>query len=158
MSWLPNLPNAGNDVRYGRAFTFGTAWHQAYTNPALSTREGCNAANTAGMVTPANCAQDGFVTTFSWGYRLLGELEYPNAVAGWTAKPRLYWAHDVKGNAADGAFLENRRTLGTGVALSRLENGRRLTMDLAYTRFIDAARWDTYRDKDFLAASLNVAF
>ncbi|NML28124.1 DUF1302 domain-containing protein [Zoogloea dura] len=158
MSWLPNLPNANNDVRYGRAFTFGTAWHQAYSSPALSTREGCNAANSAGMVTPANCAQDGFVTPFSWGYRLLGELEYPNAVAGWTAKPRMYWAHDVRGNAADGAFLENRRTLGTGVSLSRLEAGRRWTMDLAYTRFIDAARWDTSRDKDFLAASLNVAF
>lgn len=158
MSWLPNLPNAETDVRYGRAFTFGTAWHQAYTMPSLSTRGGCNAANSAGMVTPANCAQDGFVTAFSWGYRLLGELEYPNAVAGWTAKPRLYWAHDVKGNAADGAFLEHRRTLGSGIALSRLENGRRLTLDFAYTRFIDAARWDTNRDKDFLAASLSVAF
>lgn len=158
MSWVPDLPNAKTDVRYGRAFTFGTAWHPAYTNPALATREGCNAANAAGMVTHANCSQDGFVTPFSWGYRLFGELEYPNAVAGWTAKPRLYWAHDVKGNAADGAFLENRRTLGTGVALSRLESGRRWTVDLAYTRFIDAARWDTNRDKDFLAASVSLAF
>lgn len=158
MSWVPNLPNAQTDVRYGRAFTFGTAWHQAYTSPALSTSQGCSAANMAGMVSPANCAQDGFVTPFSWGYRLLGELEYPNAVAGWTAKPRVYWAHDVRGHAADGAFLENRRTLGTGLALSRLEKGRRWTFDLAYTRFIDSARWDTNRDKDFLAASLSVAF
>lgn len=158
MSWVRDLPNAKNDVRYGRAFTFGTAWHPAYSNPALSTRAGCNAANAAGMVTPANCSQDGFVTPFSWGYRLFGELEYPNAVAGWTAKPRLYWAHDVKGNAADGAFLENRRTLGTGVGLSRLVDGQRWTVDLAYTRFIDAARWDTNRDKDFLAASVSVAF
>jgi len=157
-SWVPDLPNPKTGVRYGRAFTFGTAWHPGYTDPALASRAGCDAANIANKVTPANCSQDGFVTPFSWGYRLFGELEYPNAVAGWTAKPRLYWSHDVKGNAADGVFLENRRTLGTGVALSRLESGRRWTVDLAYTRFIDAARWDTNRDKDFLAASISVAF
>ncbi|MBR0567285.1 DUF1302 domain-containing protein [Azoarcus sp. L1K30] len=157
-SWAPDLPDAKTGVRYGRAFTFGTAWHPSYTNPALATPAGCSAANIAGMDTPANCAQDGFVTPFAWGYRLLGELEYPNAIAGWTAKPRLYWSHDVHGNAADGTFLDNRRTLGTGLALSRLSDGRRWTVDIAYTRFIDGARWDTNRDKDFLAASLSVAF
>ena len=58
MSWLPNLPDAATDVRYGRAFTFGTAWHQAYTSPALSTRDGCNAANSAGRAA-AGCAGSG---------------------------------------------------------------------------------------------------
>lgn len=157
-SWVRDLPSASTGVRYGRAFTFGTAWHPAYSMPTLATAEGCAAGNAEAMVTPRNCAQSGFVTPFSWGYRLLGELEYPNAFAGWTAKPRAYWSHDVEGNAADGVFLEDRRTLGVGMGLTRMIDGRRWTVDLAYTRFGDSSRWDTNRDKDFLAASLSVAF
>lgn len=157
-SWTRGLPDPRTGVRYGRAFTFGTAWSPAYSNPALSTAAGCQAANAAAADNPSNCDQTGFVTPFSWGYRLLGELEYPNAVGGWTLKPRVYWSHDVKGNSADGAFMDHRKTLGLGVAFSRLIDKRRWTLDVAYTNFLDGARWDTNRDKDFLAASVSVSF
>ena len=157
-SWTRGLSDPGAGVRYGRAFTFGTAWSASYTNPALSSAAGCAAANAAASDNPANCAQSGFVTPSAWGYRLLGELEYANALAGWTVKPRLFWSHDVHGNSADGAFLDQRKTLGLGTGISKLIGKQRWTFDLAFTSFLDGARWDTNRDKDFLASSLSVSF
>ncbi|WP_420476333.1 DUF1302 domain-containing protein [Noviherbaspirillum sp. ST9] len=157
-SWTRGLSDPASGVRYGRAFTFGTAWSPTYTNPALSTQAGCAAANTAGGTNPGNCDQSGFVTPFAWGYRLLGELEYANALAGWTVKPRVFWSHDVRGNSADGAFLDDRKTLGIGASITKLIDRCRWTFDVAYTNFLDRSRWDTNRDKDFLAASLSVSF
>ncbi len=40
---------------------------------------------------------DSFLTEFSWGYRLVGRLEYANALMGGTLAPRYAFAHDVKG-------------------------------------------------------------
>ena len=40
---------------------------------------------------------DGFLTEFSWGYRLAARLDYANALFGGTLAPRFAFAHDVKG-------------------------------------------------------------
>lgn len=58
--------------------------------PAL----GSSTATTAGSTQPA---MDGYATENSWGYRLVGALSYPNAIAGATLIPRAAFSHDVHG-------------------------------------------------------------
>ena len=58
--------------------------------PAL----GSSTATTAGSTQPA---MDGYATENSWGYRLVGSLSYPNAIAGATLIPRAAFSHDVHG-------------------------------------------------------------
>lgn len=40
---------------------------------------------------------EGFLTSVSWGYRLLGRLEYANAFMSGNVSPRIAWSQDVKG-------------------------------------------------------------
>ena len=44
--------------------------------------------------TPANA----FADKFSWGYQVLGRLDYTSAFAGINMSPSLAYSHDVQGN------------------------------------------------------------
>ncbi len=55
---------------------------------------GSSVATTAGSTQPGMA---GYATRNSWGYRLVGALSYPNAMAGATLIPRVAFAHDVQG-------------------------------------------------------------
>ena len=47
------------------------------------------------VLSSAFSVQDtGFLTSVSWGYRLVGRLDYANAFLGGNLSPRLAWAHD----------------------------------------------------------------
>ena len=59
---------------------------------------------------PDNCTQDGYTTEMSWGYRVRGKLEYPNAFAGINLEPFFAWSHDVDGYGPEpgSQFIEDR--------------------------------------------------
>jgi hypothetical protein len=96
------------------------------------------------------------VTDFSWGYRLRGQLAYSNIFnLGFTAKPSLFWAHDVKGIAADGQFNEGRQTLGLGLGF---EYQKRYNVDLNYVTYSNSAKWDPLRDRDYYSISFSATF
>ena len=77
-NWFHSLPN---DVRFNGpalhlpATVFGTF---AGNPPALSLQT------------------DGFLTDFSWGYRVAGRLEYNNLLFGGNVSPRLAYSDDVR--------------------------------------------------------------
>jgi hypothetical protein len=73
---------------------------------------------------------DGFLTEFSWGYRLAGRLEYASLLYGGNVSPRLAFSHDVKGVGP--TFNEGTKSASIGVAW---EYQRKWLVDLQYTNY-----------------------
>ena len=92
---------------------------------------------------------DGFTTENSWGYRLVGRLDYSNLVYGANVAPRLAFGHDVKGVSQ--TFNEGTKSYSLGTSF---EWQRKLTLDLSYNSFFGGR---TYCGRD-TAQSAQVAF
>ncbi len=76
--------------------------------------------------TSTNC----FVTKNSWGYRLVGRLDYDGVVDGGTLSPRIAFAHDVDGVGP--TFNEGVKALTLGVGFVYLQKWQ---ADIGYTMF-----------------------
>lgn len=73
---------------------------------------------------------EGFVTNFSWGYRLAGRLEYANLLLGGNVAPRLAFTHDVKGVGPN--FNEGVKSASAGVSW---DYQRKWLVDAQYTNY-----------------------
>ncbi len=93
--YVHNLPDP-NFHRYGRSDIFGTGPNNGFC---------------AAGADPKACTTKGFVTPFSWGYRLQASLGYQDVLPGLTLKPSVAFAQDVNGTSYDGAFNEGRQIL-----------------------------------------------
>lgn len=74
--------------------------------------------------------ETGFATTNSYGYRLVGRLDYTGGPFGTNWSPRLAWAHDIKGTSA--TFNEGVKSLNVGV---NFEYQKKMTLDLSFTQY-----------------------
>lgn len=72
----------------------------------------------------------GYLTSFSWGYRLSGRLEYASLLYGGTVSPRLAFSHDVKGFGPN--FNQGVKSASGGVSW---EYQRKWIVDMSYTAF-----------------------
>ncbi|MFI4940024.1 MAG: DUF1302 domain-containing protein [Burkholderiales bacterium] len=138
-------PNVAGNLRYGRGFTYGYA-----TNNAAI----CSALNSPNS-NPAYCGTSGFFTSTAWGYRLLGELNYPNVIDGWSLKPRVFWSQDVHGYSADSYFSQDREVLGLSL---RAEYNNKYYAQITYTTFNHDATYDVMHDRDNIAAVAGINF
>ena len=129
--------------RYGRNGTYGNGVLASGNCAALSK-------------TPEHCNDEGFLTRFSWGYRMRASLSYPNAVAGIDLRPNLSWQHDVDGNGPGegSAFSEGSKAISLGLDAS-LNNT--YNASLAYTDYIDGD-YGTRGDRDYVSISVGVNF
>ena len=73
---------------------------------------------------------DSFLTDFSWGYRIVGRVEYTNAIAGGNVAPRFAFSHDVKGVGPN--FNEKVKSASVGVSW---DYQRRWVVDMQYTNY-----------------------
>jgi hypothetical protein len=148
-----------DNTRYGRSFIYGPGG-----NPALAGQTGLDSlaqqnctAPVASLVNPQpdGCKNDGYVTDFSWGYRLRASLDYVNVGnSGITVTPSVFWSHDVSGVSMDPQFIEDRQTLGLGL---KLLYNKRYTLDFNYNWFADSA-YNALFDRDFYGVSASVTF
>lgn len=102
-------------------------------------------------------ADNGYVTDLSWGYRLVGQLEYTNAlIGGLTLKPTLSWSHDVKGYGPEpgSQFYEGRMILGAALGA---EYRNTYFGNLSYTHYFDTDYWDL-DDRDFISLSIGMNY
>jgi hypothetical protein len=98
-----------------------------YNGPGVSlpaTLEGAIAGQ-AGSV-----QKEGFITENSWGYRLVGRLEYPNLLFSANVAPRVAFNHDVKGVSQ--TFTEGVKSISVG---TNFDWQKKITLDLSYTGF-----------------------
>jgi hypothetical protein len=73
---------------------------------------------------------EGFLTEFSWGYRLAARLEYSNALFGGNLSPRAAFARDVRGVGPN----FNQGVMSASLGLS-WDYQRKWVVDMQYTNF-----------------------
>lgn len=100
---------------------------------------------------------EAFADATSWGYRLVGRLDYNNAIGAVTLSPRIAWQHDVDGNSPGpgGNFVEGRKAVTVGLGA---DYQNRWGADLSYTNFFGAGRYNLINDRDIVAANIRYSF
>jgi len=101
--------------------------------------------------------QNRFADATSYGYRIAGRLEYPGLVGPWNILPRFNWQHDVKGTTPGpgGNFVEGRYGLTLGVAANLQAKWE---LDLSWTKFGGAGRFNDLNDRDYVAGTIKFSF
>jgi hypothetical protein len=101
--------------------------------------------------------QNRFADATSYGYRIAGRLEYPGLIGPWNVLPRFNWQHDVKGTTPGpgGNFVEGRYGLTLGVAANLQAKWE---LDMSWTKFGGAGRFNDINDRDYVAATLKYSF
>jgi hypothetical protein len=84
----------------------------------------------ATLTSGGSAQTDGFLTEFSWGYRLLARLEYANALFGGTLAPRYAFNHDVRGVGPN--FNQGAKSQSLGITW---DYQRKWFIDTQYTMF-----------------------
>ncbi|MEM1090893.1 MAG: DUF1302 domain-containing protein [Pseudomonadota bacterium] len=128
-----------------------------YQGPGTDTGGGADLLTGGALRNPVTQAT-GFPDKTSWGYRLLGRLDYNSAFgSAYNLFPQIAFNHDVSGTSPGpgGAFIEDRKSLTLSLGASYLEKWRG---DVGYTRFYGAGLQNLLQDRDFVSASISYAF
>ena len=102
--------------------------------------------------------EDGFATSFSWGYRLVLAPTYNNVFgSAWNMTPRFAFNHDVNGVSPGpgGNFISGRKQATLGLQFDYQAQWR---LDFAYTNFFGAGINNLLGDRDFVSASISYSF
>jgi hypothetical protein len=112
-----------------------------------------NSGNGASGSEPASA----FADNFSWGYQLVGRLDYNNAFQGVNVSPLIVYTHDVGGNTPLplGNFIHGRRSLTLGAEFN-FRNA--WTFDIRYVDFFGAGRYNLLADRNYVSANLKYSF
>jgi hypothetical protein len=112
---------------------------------------------TAARVQPGTEPASAFPTSSAWGYVVAGRFEYNNAIGAVNVVPRFSFAQDVDGVSPGpgGSFIEGRKGLTLGLGFQYRFNWE---LDLSYTRFSGAGRYNLLNDRDFVAANVKFSF
>jgi Protein of unknown function (DUF1302) len=155
-TYVHGLPGY-DEARYGRSGTFAIG-----TIPRANGTDYCETGVPAfgGLGSNSNvnyCNNDGFTTSFSWGYRSRLVWEYLDAFSGVNLSPQLAWSHDVEGYAPQpaGNFIEGRKSIG--VSLQAVYQNK-ITGNIGYTNFMDGEPFNELTDRDFVSASVSYSF
>jgi hypothetical protein len=112
---------------------------------------------TTARIQPGTEPASAFPTKNAWGYVVAGRFEYNNAVGAVNMVPRFSFAQDVDGISPGpgGSFIEGRKGLTVGLGFNYLSKWE---LDLSYTSFFGADRYNLQNDRDFLAANVKFTF
>ncbi len=99
----------------------------------------------------------GYPTSLSWGYRIIGLLDYEQIVPGITLKPFLLFSQDVGGISPGpaGNFVKGRKTVDS---VFEFRYHQELSVGLGYEWFWGGGVYNTLSDRDFAQAYLKYQF
>jgi hypothetical protein len=139
---VPNLPS--KDV---------LRFDGAGTSTAGAASEMVNTGNGASPATDLSFFPD----KTSWGYQIVGKLDYNNILAGINMSPSIGFAHDVRGNTPLplGNFIHDRKTLTLGADFT-FQN--QWAFELRYVNFFGGGSANQLSDRDYLSATLKYSF
>ncbi len=111
----------------------------------------------ASGVQPASEPASAFADSFSWGYQLVGRLDYNNAFKGVNVSPLLVFSHDVGGNTPlpMGNFIHGRKSLTIGADFT-FQNA--WAVELRYVSFFGGGRYNLIADRDYISCNLKYSF
>jgi len=120
---------------------------------AAMNASGSNTAGTLPLSEPASA----FADNFSWGYSLVGRLDYNNVFKGVNVSPLIVFAHDVSGNTPlpMGNFIHGRKTITLGADFT-YQNA--WAFELRYVNFTGAGRYNLLSDRDYVSATVKYSF
>jgi hypothetical protein len=146
VDWVPGLPDKLSGGPNGRGLRLDGPGTNVSGNPALTGFQ-------FGDLDPGSRFPD----RASWGYVLVGRLEYPNLVGAWNILPHFSWSQDVTGTSPGpgGNFVQGRYAVTVGVS-ANLQARTELTLD--YTNFGGAGQYNLLNDRDFVSASIKFSF
>ena len=129
---IPNVMGADQAVfvsEVGYTKYSGLPTGQKFSGPATGLPATAFAASLASVGAFAQ-QTDGFITDNSWGYRVVGRLEYSNLAFGANVAPRFAFNHDVKGVSQ--TFNQETKSYSLG---ANFDWQKKLTLDLSYNSF-----------------------
>lgn len=87
---------------------------------------------------------------FSYGYRLVMQTDYANAIGAIKLSPGIAFSHDVQGISPGpgGNFIQGQKALNLKLGASYLE---RWYAELSYTRYYGMEHINLIHDRDFMA-------
>jgi len=93
----------------------------------------------------------------SWGYLLLGRLDYNNVMGAFTVSPTVAFSHDVEGTSPSpiSNYVEDTMSLNLSVGMAYQNTWRG---SLGYTSFFGGGIENKDRDRDFASISLSYSF
>jgi hypothetical protein len=99
----------------------------------------------------------GFVTDFSWGYRVIALLRYENVLPGIGIEPTIIWSQDVSGVSPGPGenFVEGRKSVITSATI-RLSQA--MAVAAGYTTFFGGGARNLLRDRDFVQVGMRYQF
>jgi hypothetical protein len=111
----------------------------------------------ASGVQPLSESSNAFADKFSWGYQLVGRLDYNNVFAGVNISPLAVFAQDVGGNTPLplGNFVHGRKTVTLGADFT-FQNA--WAFELRYVNFSGGGRFNLLSDRDYVSATMKYSF
>ena len=139
---LVNLPPKAT-LRYDGSGTFSSASATTMTNTGFAT-------------IPAT-SYEGFADKFSWGYQVLGRLDYNNILPNVNMAPSLAFTHDVHGNTPLplANYIKDRRSVNVAVEFTYRNAW---SFELRYVNFFGAGRYNLLTDRDYFATTVKYSF
>lgn len=128
-----------------------------YDGPGSFTGGSQAALVTAGFPTIMATDSRAFADKFSWGYQLLGRLDYNNVFPNVNMSPTLAFTHDVSGNTPLplGNFVRNRKSVNLSVEFVYRQAW---SFELRYVNFFGAGRYNLLADRDYVATTVKYSF
>ena len=99
----------------------------------------------------------GYPRPFSWGYRIVGLLDYEQILPNITLKPFLLYSQDVGGISPGpaGNFIKGRKSLNS---VYEFRYKQSLSLSLGYTWFWGGGIYNTLSDRDYAQAFIKYQF
>lgn len=137
-----NLPEKST-LRYDGSGTFSSA------NPA--------AMAATGFGTIPATSLDAFADKFSWGYQVLGRLDYNNVFPGVNMAPSLAFTHDVRGNSPSplSNYIQDRKSVNAAVEFTYRNAW---SFEVRYVNFFGAGHYNLLNDRDYVATTVKYSF
>ncbi|MCX6955446.1 MAG: DUF1302 domain-containing protein [Verrucomicrobia bacterium] len=98
-----------------------------------------------------------FADKFSWGYQVLGRLDYNSVFRNVNMQPSVAFTHDVSGNTPLplGNYVKGRKSVNVAV---EFVYRNAWSVELRYVNFFGAGRFNLLTDRDYFATTLKYSF
>ena len=98
-----------------------------------------------------------FADKFSWGYQVLGRLDYNNVLPNVNMQPTLAFTHDVRGNTPLplGNYVQHRKSVNLSVEFNYRNAW---SVEFRYVNFYGAGRFNLLNDRDYFATTVKYSF
>lgn len=128
-----------------------------YDGPATFTSGSQAAMIGAGFPTFPSTREEAFADEFSWGYQVLGRLDYNNIFPNVNMQPTIAFTQDVRGNTPlpVGNYIQGRRSLNIAVEFTYRNAW---SLEFRYVNFSGAGRYNLFADRDYFATTVKFSF